>query len=255
MRAHRWLVVVLAVGAALRIAMASSSPPALFYGDSWEYLDKAYGAFPVGLSPLRPSGYPLIIKVLSVGGGPHLWAVITAQRLAGLAVGVLVYLVLTRAQVPRLVAAMSATALVTLDLSAITLEQSIVTEAFFALALFGAAYLALRTPATARTLLASGVLLAAAALMRPAGLFAFPAWVPVSRLEAGRLETAGGRGPGVRHPATCLRRGAPASDRAVRAHRVKRLVPLRARRGDRGAVRRGEDPAGDPFSVRAPRQQ
>ena len=72
--------------------MAISYPPALFYGDSWEYLDKAYGAFPVGLSPLRPSGYPLIIKALSVGGDPHLWAVITAQHLAGLAVGVLVYL-------------------------------------------------------------------------------------------------------------------------------------------------------------------
>src|SRR5205085_683822 len=123
----------------------------------------------------RPSGYPLVIKALSVAGH-HLAVITTAQHLAGLAVGLLAYLLLTRAQVPRWLAA-AATALITLDLYAITLEQTILSEAFFTLALFGSAYLAISVRPNAIAIGGSGLLLAAAALMRVAGGFAFPAWL------------------------------------------------------------------------------
>ena len=172
--AHRWLVLVLGLATGLRLAVAVEYRPALFFGDSWEYLDMAYKAFPVGSSHFHPSGYPFLIKVLSVAGN-HLTVITTAQHLAGLVVGLLVYLLLTRAGIARWLAAV-ATGVVTLDLYAITLEQTIVSEAFFTLALFGSAYLAVRSPLTWRTVLASGALLAAATLIRVGGVYAFPVW-------------------------------------------------------------------------------
>jgi hypothetical protein len=171
--AHRWVVLVFAVAAGLRVAVAIVYRPALFFWDSWEYLDMAY-RFPVGVSAVHPSGYPLLIKPLSLFGH-HVLVISTIQHLAGLAVGLLVYLLLTRAETPRWLAA-AATGLVTWDLYAITLEQTILPETFFSLALLGAAYLAIRAPPTTPALVASGALLAAATLMRPAGAFAFPAW-------------------------------------------------------------------------------
>jgi hypothetical protein len=174
MAAHRWLVLVLGLAVVLRVAVAITYRPALFFNDSWNYLNMAYERFPVGFDVARPSGYPLVIKALSVAGH-HLMVFTTMQHLAGLAVGLLVYLLLTRGQVPRWLAA-AATGVVLLDLYAITLEQTILAEAFFTLALFGAVYLAIRAPPTAIALSASGALLAAAVLMRVAGAFAFPVW-------------------------------------------------------------------------------
>ena len=106
-------------------------PPAIFFGDSWAYLDLAYNGTPVGLAPDRPSGYPLLIDLLSVVG--RSLAITTAQHLAGLAVGVLVYTLLIKLGLPRLLAT-AGTALVLLDGYAIALEQQIMAESFFALA-------------------------------------------------------------------------------------------------------------------------
>jgi hypothetical protein len=173
MAAHRWLVLVFGLAVALRLAVAITYRPFLF-DDSWSYLDAAYSAFPVGISFARPSGYPLVIKALSLAGH-HPFVISTVQHIGGLAGGLLVYLLLTRRQVPRWLAA-TATGLVLLDLYAIALEQAILSEAFFTLALVGAVYLAICVRPTSLALSGSGALLAAATLMRPAGGFALLAW-------------------------------------------------------------------------------
>ena len=85
-RRHWPFALVLAAGAVLRLACEIAYRPALFYSDSWGYLSMAHGSGIVSFAPLRPSGYPLVLKVL------HFLPVITTvQHLAGLAVAVLVY--------------------------------------------------------------------------------------------------------------------------------------------------------------------
>jgi Dolichyl-phosphate-mannose-protein mannosyltransferase len=158
----------------LRVAAAIAYRPAIFFGDSWAYLDLAYRGDPVGFAPDRPSGYPLLIDLLSLAGR-SLAVITTAQHLAGLGVGVLVYLLATRLGLPRLVGA-GAAALVLLDSYAVALEQQILAEAFFTLALVASLYLAVGRDRGAGALAASGALLAAAATIRTVALFVVPVW-------------------------------------------------------------------------------
>ncbi|MGH2979845.1 MAG: hypothetical protein ACRDLQ_09455, partial [Solirubrobacterales bacterium] len=173
-RAHWPLLVVLAIAAAVRVAVAIAYRPAVFFGDSWAYLDLAYGGSPVGFAPDRPSGYPLLIDLLSPFGR-SLGTITTAQHLAGLLTGVLVYALLLRLGVPRWLATAGA-AVVLLDAYAIALEQQILAEAFFTLALAGSFFCVAGRDRGTAALAASGALLAAAATMRTAALFAVPVW-------------------------------------------------------------------------------
>jgi hypothetical protein len=172
-RRHWPLVLVLAAGAVLRLACAIAYRPALFYSDSWGYLSLAHGDGIVTFAPLRPSGYPLILKVLH-----FLPAITIAQHVAGLAVATLVYLT-CRALNVRQWLALVASAFVALDAWAIALEQFVLAEAFFSLALMLAVWATLvaRRPAMDLALALAGLSLAAATLMRPVALFAVPAWV------------------------------------------------------------------------------
>lgn len=174
LRAHWPLLLVLAVAAAVRVAVAIAYRPAVFFGDSWAYLDLAYGGDPVGFAPDRPSGYPILIDLLGVFGR-SLGAITTAQHLAGLATGVLVYALLLRLELPRWLATAGA-AVVLLDAYAMALEQQILAEAFFTLALAAAFFLAVGRDRGAVALAGSGALLAAAATMRTAAMFAVPVW-------------------------------------------------------------------------------
>jgi hypothetical protein len=184
-RRHWPFALVLAAGALLRLACEIAYRPALFYSDSWGYLSMAHGGGIVSFAPLRPSGYPLILKVLH-------WLTLTTvvQHLAGLAVATLAYATLRGLDVRRWVATVAG-AFVALDAWAIALDQYILAEAFFALALTLAVWASLtavrRDPAGTGGFRArgsasialgfAGLCLAAAALMRPVGLFAVPAWV------------------------------------------------------------------------------
>ena len=143
LRAHWPLLVVLAIAATVRVAVAIAYHPAIFFGDSWAYLDLAYGGNPVGFAPDRPSGYPMLIDLLSIFGR-SLGAITTAQHLAGLLTGVLVYALLLRLRVPRWLATAGA-AVVLLDAYAIALEQQILAEAFFTLALAASFFLVVGT--------------------------------------------------------------------------------------------------------------
>ena len=146
-----------------------------FGGDSSQYLRLAYEGDPVGFAYERPSGYPLVIDALTAVWR-ELAVVTTVQHLAGLATGVLLYALLVRLDVPRVVATVAA-AVVLLDGYAIALEQHILTESLFTLALFAAMYLTIVGNGRPLPLAGAGALLAAATLMRTAGLFAVPAWL------------------------------------------------------------------------------
>src|SRR3954453_7404613 len=164
---------VLAAGALLRMGAEVAYRPALFYSDSWGYLSLAHGKSIVTFAPLRPSGYPLILKLL------HALPVITvAQHLAGLATATLVYATCRHLNVRRWLATVGG-ALVALDAWAIALEQYVLAEAFFGLALALAMWATLvsRRGTHNAALGFAGLCLAAAALMRPVGLFAIPAWI------------------------------------------------------------------------------
>jgi hypothetical protein len=174
-RVHWPLLVVLALAAAVRVAVAVAYRPAIFFGDSWAYLDLAFDGTPVGIAPDRPSGYPLLIDLISIAG-KSLAAITTAQHLAGLATGVLVYALVLRLGLPRALAT-AAAALVALDGYAIALEQQILSEAFFTLALVAALYLSTGRERGPRSLAAAGALLAAATTIRSIALFALPVWI------------------------------------------------------------------------------
>jgi hypothetical protein len=188
LRNHWAIALVLAAAAAVRVGIAIAYRPALFFGDSWAYLDLAYNGSPVGFAPDRPSGYPLLIDVLSLAGR-SLAAITTAQHLAGLAVGLLVYALLARLGLPRLIAA-AAAAVVLLDAYAIALEQQIMAESFFALALVASMYLAIGRDRGPGALAASGALLAGAAMIRTAALFALPVWLLYIAWSHGRGRVA-----------------------------------------------------------------
>ncbi len=172
--AHRELVFVLVAGALLRVGVMVAYRPALFFSDSWGYLKMALAHQLVGIAPLRPSGYPLLLRVFSLNGH-SLLLLVGVQHLAGLATGTLVYAALVNAGTGRRLAAGGA-AIVLLDMWAISLEQHVLTEALFTLALMASLYLATRS-STYCGFTASGVLLALAVTMRPVALFAAPIWV------------------------------------------------------------------------------
>ncbi|MGO9971433.1 MAG: phospholipid carrier-dependent glycosyltransferase [Solirubrobacteraceae bacterium] len=191
-RAHWLALSLLIVGAALRVAAMVAYQPALFFGDSWGYVVSAFSGHTLGLASValsndRPSGYPVLLWLLSEPGR-DLTRLIAVQHVAGLAIGALVYVALLRAGIPRFGAACAA-ALVLLDGYTITLEQYVMSDTFFALTVLVACLLlawpALRSPPASAgraagpaigpiRASAAGLLLAAGTLERLEGAFAIP---------------------------------------------------------------------------------
>jgi 4-amino-4-deoxy-L-arabinose transferase-like glycosyltransferase len=175
-RGYQWLrerpaLVVLLVGAALlRVAVAVAYRPALFHQDSWAYLVSA-----VELDPLidRPYGYPVLLAPF-VAVEPFLLAITSVQHLAGLVAGGLVYWTLESHMIPRWIA-LAGAAVTLLDGYAIALEQYLMPETFFALAVLAGLVLVSRTEGTVGLLL-SGLLIGGAATIRTVGIFVLPCW-------------------------------------------------------------------------------
>jgi hypothetical protein len=182
LHAHRALVGVLAVAALLRVAAHVAFGPALFFTDSWAYIDSAYTGEPVGFRPDRPSGYPLLLDAVWLTG-TGLAGVTAAQHLAGFATGVVAYVLLTHLGVAKWLAA-TATALILLDAYALALAEHIMPEAFFTLALTGATALVLLTRRAA-WLAAAGTLVAVAITLRSAAVFAVPVFAIYLLLRTG----------------------------------------------------------------------
>ncbi|HEX2042609.1 MAG TPA: phospholipid carrier-dependent glycosyltransferase [Acidimicrobiales bacterium] len=144
------------------------------YQDSAIYIALSKNA-PFSFSPSRPNGYPVVLRALSVVSS-NLDVVTAAQHLAGLVVGLLVYILLVRLGTRRWVASI-VTALLVVDAYAVALEQDVLTEAFFTLTLTACACLMVATERRPAQVVASGALLAAATTMRVVGMFAVPFWI------------------------------------------------------------------------------
>ncbi|HEY6278362.1 MAG TPA: hypothetical protein VIX86_18755 [Streptosporangiaceae bacterium] len=161
LRRH-WLVsLLLAAGLALRLAALAAYHPALIYVDSLKYL---YGASP-GSEPL---GYTALLRAVLLGG--DLGTVVVIQHLAGLAMGVTIYAVLLRRGAGRWLAAVAA-APVLLDAYQVQMEQMIMPDVWFEVAIVAALALMLWRPAvTVPVAVAAGVLLGASATFKQLGV-------------------------------------------------------------------------------------
>ena len=109
LRLHWMLLLLLAVGAGLRVLTVLAYQPAILYIDSYSYLENLHHLRPDGL---RPIGYTLILHVVLPWGG--LRAVTVVQHLLGLGIAVAIYRLLLRHGARRWLAAL-ATAPVLLD--------------------------------------------------------------------------------------------------------------------------------------------
>lgn len=172
---HPGLLVVLGLGALLRLLIDRHAVPGV-YQDSLVYLRASLRAPFAPYSPTRPSGYPLLLRILHLLPGNQLDAVTMVQHVAGLAVGALVYVLVVRSGGRRWVA-VAAAAVVLGEAFTVALEQDILAEAFFTLAVVAAAYLTLRRSEGAWPQLVGGLLLGIACTIRSVGIFAVPVWV------------------------------------------------------------------------------
>jgi hypothetical protein len=186
-RRHWLLIAVFAFAAAVRVVVAIAYRPAVFFSDSWAYVQMAFG---IGhLAPDRPSGYPAVLWAIDAAGR-SLTAVTTLQHVAGLGTAGISYALLRRLGVGRW-AATGATALIALDAYAIALEQTILAEAFFTVTLVLGAFLVAGKDRGDMAVAGSGTALAVAATMRPVTLFAVPAWFAYLLLRHRRLRVLG----------------------------------------------------------------
>lgn len=177
---HWPFLVLLAVGAVLRVVTLLAYRPALLFYDSTRYLENAAELAP----QFRPAGYPVFLRLLPLEYG--LVVVPVAQHLIGLGMGVLIYVLLQRLGARRWLATL-ATAPVLLDSFQLNLEQQILSEVLFQLLLLGGTALLVwrRRPGIALASLA-GLFLAAAVLTRTNALLAIvPAVLAVLFLKAG----------------------------------------------------------------------
>ncbi|MFF5070422.1 glycosyltransferase family 39 protein [Micromonospora olivasterospora] len=166
-RRHLGLVLLLAAGLALRVAMMVAYRPALwFQGDSGGYIRRSQ-QWPE-LEPRWP--FPWLIKAFEWTG--TLASVAAVQHLAGLALGVAAYLLLRRLGVGPWLAALAAAPLL-LDATQLTLEHYLLTETLFTAAVAVAALLLVRRerPGPA-TCLGAGVAVALGMATRPTGIVA-----------------------------------------------------------------------------------
>jgi len=120
LRRHWLIAVLLLAGLLLRVAALIAYRPILFYIDSTKYLYHGAANDPVGYRvPLR--------LILLVG---NLDTVAAVQHLLGLAMGVAIYAVLARREVPRWLAALAA-APVLLDAYQLQIEQTMMPDVWF----------------------------------------------------------------------------------------------------------------------------
>lgn len=167
-------MVLFAAGIVLRVLYSIAYGPALMFSDSWRYIAAAWMQGLPQATQVGPAGYPALIEIVTLVGR-DLAVVVTFNHFAGLATAGVAFLLLRRLGVGYWLA-FAATAVLVLDASLIALEQHVLAEAPFALALTAAAYLSVgdRGPLA---LVAAGGLLIAASGMRLAGVFAIPVWL------------------------------------------------------------------------------
>ena len=160
LRAHWLVLVLLAAGLALRVATQVGYRPALIYVDTLKYL---YGEYP-GSDPL---GYRVVLKLILPLG--DLGTVAAIQHLAGLAMAVALYAVLLRRGAARWLAAVAVAPLL-LDAYQLQMEQMIMPDVWFEVAVVaGLAVLLWRPAVSWRAVVAAGLIIGSSATIRQVG--------------------------------------------------------------------------------------
>ncbi|HEX2191663.1 MAG TPA: glycosyltransferase family 39 protein [Acidimicrobiales bacterium] len=164
---HRVFTALFLAGVLLRVLTTMAYWPAMeFVQDSFDYLYDARN-FEPGI--IRPFGYPLFLRLLSMVG--HLAVVPLIQHVLGLSMGVLLYALVRRLGARPGLAALAA-APVLLDPYQVHLEHFLMAETLFASLLVGALALLLwHERPSPLACVGAGLALAAAALTRTAGVF------------------------------------------------------------------------------------
>jgi Dolichyl-phosphate-mannose-protein mannosyltransferase len=191
---HPLFALALAAGAVLRLVTMIAYPGALWFaGDSYVYVGAALRPRP-DLS--KTTGYSLFLRALLPF---HSFTLVTGlQHLMGLGIGVMVYVLARRAEVPKLWATL-ATLPVLLDGFEIEDEHMVMAEALFTFLVMLALLLILwryRTPWP--TALVAGLLVGYAVDVRSEGLpllVLFPAFLVYRAIRQG-WKKEGGRGGG-----------------------------------------------------------
>jgi hypothetical protein len=159
--------VAIALAGVLRLLAVLGYRPAMWFGDSGEYVRVALHPFP---HRLRPDGYGFLLWVFKPF---HSFTVVTVlQHLMGLGIGVMVYALLRRRiRLPGWGATL-ATVPVLLDAYQIQLEHLVMADVTCTFLIVAALTVVLwaAPPAHRRTGIAVGLLLAAATLTRPVAL-------------------------------------------------------------------------------------
>ncbi|MFC4911680.1 hypothetical protein [Actinomadura gamaensis] len=164
-RGHGPFLLALLAAALVRTVAALGYRPAMWFTDSFTYLDEALSGRP-GLP--RPGGYSLYLWLLKP---LHSLTLVTAtQHAMGLAAGVLVYAVAWRYGVPRWGAILAA-APVLFDAYEIQLERLVLSDTLFLLLGIAAFAVVLwRSPPSRRAVAVAGVLAGLSVTTRPTGI-------------------------------------------------------------------------------------
>lgn len=178
-REHRLFAVAVAAGLGVRLLAQLAFHPALLIADSFGYMDAAVHH---ALGATRPSGYPLLLFILSP---LHSLPLVTAvQHLMGIGIAVIVYATLRHWSLPAWGATLAA-APTLFDSREIMLESAVLPDTLYCLLIVAAVALLLtrRTPATWRWA-AAGLLIAWASVVRgngPAVMAAVLAYLLIRR--------------------------------------------------------------------------
>ena len=162
---HRAFAIALAMGAALRVLIQLTFPPAFIFSDGPTYLGLVDRLVP---SPDRPVGYGFLLRGLS-------WitrdvtAVAVSQHVLGLATAVIIYALLRRWGVSARLATL-ATLPVLFDGMQLVLEHSVLSDVLFDfLLVLGVAILAWRRTPTLTAAACAGLVLGATVVTRLVG--------------------------------------------------------------------------------------
>ena len=167
LRDHAPFLVALALGVAVRALVTVAYQPALLFSDSMGYLARADD---LTLSVLRPSGYSLFLWLLQ-NLSESLLLVSVLQHLLGLGLAVACYAFLRRRALPGWGATLAALPLL-LDPLQLVLEHYVLSDVLFETLLVGACLVLLwRRQPGYPAVLAVGLMVASAGLVRGAGTF------------------------------------------------------------------------------------
>jgi hypothetical protein len=164
-RRHWMFLVVLGAGLVLRVITQVAYRPALFFNDSFQYLDNLHELDPTQTHPI---GYIVLFlrPVLSVG---NLAVVVALQHILGLAMGIAIYVLLIRLGARRWIAVLAVIP-VLLDAYQLQIEQLVMSDVLFqALVLAAVVVLLWRRPVALPALAVGGALFGLAMTVRVVG--------------------------------------------------------------------------------------